>query len=159
MITRTEHQLVPKLPDKLLEEQNGDSFDNTKINAGYLESRQTKKALQALNQTLNGLSDDDHKQKYYRFLVSKGITIVTDIFERMDLDRKIVESLRKLQAMDNMTEEEYYRKKDALMRKMTHKATAFLYEKEDKKKGNSLRELAAKKEHEDKIRAARKANP
>ncbi len=77
----------------------------------------------------------------------------------MDLDRKIVESLRKLQAMDNMTEEEYYRKKDALMRKMTHKATAFLYEKEDKKKGNSLRELAAKKEHEDKIRAARKANP
>ena len=44
------------------------------------------------------------------------------------------------------------------MRKLTQKATAFLYEKEAKKKGNSLREMAAKKEHEDKIRRARSSN-
>ena len=31
--------------------------------------------------------------------------------------------------MDNLTEEEYYKKKQALMRKLTKKATAFLYEK------------------------------
>lgn len=57
--------------------------------------------------------------------------------------------------MDGLTEEEYYAKKSALMRKMTQKATAFLYEKEPEKMGTSLRELAAKKEHEDMIRRAR----
>ena len=32
--------------------------------------------------------------------------------------------------MDNMTEEEFYAKKTALMRKLTEKATKFLYESE-----------------------------
>ena len=32
--------------------------------------------------------------------------------------------------MDNLTEEEYYEKKSKLMRKLTQKATKFLYEKE-----------------------------
>ena len=48
----------------------------------------------------------------------------------MDLDRRIIESLRKLQYMDNLTEEEFYQKKTALMRKLTAKATKFLYENE-----------------------------
>ena len=99
-----------------------------------------------INQTLNGLSDEDHKKKYFNYLVSQGITIVSDIFERMDMDRKIVESLRRLQAMDGLSEEEYYKKKANLMRKMTQKATAFLYEKESKDKGQSLRQLAEKKQ-------------
>ena len=64
-----------------------------------------------INQTLNGLGDDDHKQRYYKFLISKGITIVSDIFERMDLDRRIIESLRRLQKMDNLSEQEFYHKK------------------------------------------------
>ena len=42
------------------------------------------------------------------------------------------------------------------MRKLTQKNTAFLYEKEVKTKGNSLREMAAKAEHDDKIARARK---
>ena len=42
------------------------------------------------------------------------------------------------------------------MRKLTQKNTAFLYEKEVKQKGNSLREMAAKAEHDDKIARARK---
>ena len=104
---------------------------------------------------MNGLSDEDHKKKYYNYLVSQGITIVSDIFERMDMDRKIIESLRKLQAMDNLSEEEFYRKKQMLMRKLTQKATKFLYEKEPKKEGTSLREMAARKEHEEKIKRAR----
>lgn len=41
------------------------------------------------------------------------------------------------------------------MRKMTQKATKFLYEKEEKKQGTSLKEMAAKKSHEEKIRKAR----
>ena len=72
-----------------------------------------------INQTLNGLSDEDHKKRYYNYLISQGITIVSDIFERMDMDRKIEESLRRLEAMDGLTEEEYYKKKNALMRKLT----------------------------------------
>ena len=44
-------------------------------------------------------------------MLSKGIKIVSDIFERMDMDRKICESLRKLKAIDNLTEEQYLAKK------------------------------------------------
>jgi len=125
------------------------------VSAKFLEAKKQKKIYQVINQTLNGLSDDDHKQKYYKYLISKGITIVSDIFERMDMDRKIIESLRKLQSMDGLTEAQYYEKKAQLMRKMTQKATKFLYEKEEKKQGTSLREMAAKKSHEEKIRKAR----
>ena len=62
-------------------------------------------------------------------MLSKGIKIVSDIFERMDMDRKIGESLRKLKALDNLTEEQYLEKKKRLMRKLTSKATVYLYEK------------------------------
>ena len=40
------------------------------------------------------------------------------------------------------------------MRKLTQKATAFLYEKEPKKEGTTLREMAAKKEQDDKLQRA-----
>ena len=60
----------------------------------------------------------------------------------MDMDRRIIESLRKLQKMDNMTEEEYYAKRKVLMRKLTAKATAYLYEKEKKEKQITLRKMA-----------------
>lgn len=59
---------------------------------------------------------------------------MSDIFKRMDMDRKIIESLRKLQAMDGLSEEEFYRRKSILMRKITAKATKYLYQKEPKKK-------------------------
>ena len=62
-------------------------------------------------------------------MLSKGITIVSDIFDRMDMDRRIIESLRRLKAMDGLTEEEYLAKKKALMRKLTAKATKYLYER------------------------------
>ena len=58
------------------------------------------------------------------------IQIQSNIFERMDLDRRIIESLRKLQFMDGLTEEQFYEKKTLLMRKLTAKATKFLYENE-----------------------------
>ena len=75
------------------------------------------------------MGDEDHKQKYYQYMLSKGIKIVSDIFERMDMDRKICESLRQLKALDNLTEEQYLAKKKKLMRKLTSKATMYLYEK------------------------------
>ena len=89
-------QLVPKLPAYMLKEQTGEDFDRTKVSAAYLDAKKQKHVFHVINQTLNGLSDDDHKHKYYNYLKTMGITIVSDIFERMDMDRKIVESLRKL---------------------------------------------------------------
>ena len=88
-------------------------------------------------------------------MVTQGIKIVSDIFDRMDMDRKIIESLRKLQTMDGLSEAEFYAKKQALMRRLTAKNTKFLYEKEKKPVGESLREMAAKKAHEEKINRAR----
>ena len=73
----------------------------------------------------------------------------------MDMDRKIGESLRRLQAMDNLTEEEYYHKRAILMRKVTAKNTKFLYEKAPKEKHQSLQDMAAKKDQEEKIARAR----
>ena len=72
----------------------------------------------------------------------------------MDMDRKIIESLRKLQSMDGLSEADYYKKKQALMRKLTKKATAFLYEKKPKKQDLTLREMASKKEKEEKLQRA-----
>ena len=138
-----ELQMVPKLPDYMLTEQTGEDFEKSKVSAAYLEAKKQRKIYQMINQTLNGLCDENHQKKYYAYLVSQGINIVSDIFERMDMDRKIIESLRKLQSMDGLTQEEYYAKKQALMRKLTQKNTKFLYEKKPKKLGTSIRELAA----------------
>ena len=53
------------------------------------------------------LFDEPILKKYYAWLRHNNIQIVTDAFERMDLYRKIHESLRKLQMMDGLTEEEF----------------------------------------------------
>ena len=53
------------------------------------------------------LYDEPILKKYYAWLRHNNIQIVTDAFERMDLYRKIHESLRKLQMMDGLTEEEF----------------------------------------------------
>lgn len=140
----------------MLQEQDGADFEQTKVSAKYLDAKKQRKIYEMINQTLNGLCDDDHQKKYYNYLMSNGIRIVSDIFERMDNDRKIAESLRRLQALDGLTEEEFYKKKQQLMRKMTAKATKFLYEKEPKKQGTTLREMAAKKEHEERMKRAGK---
>ena len=56
--------------------------------------------------------------------------------------------------MDGLSEEEFYKKKAQLMRKLTAKATKFLYGKAQKKKGITLREMAACKEHEERMKRA-----
>lgn len=148
-------QMVPKLPKHMQNNQTGEDFDKSNVSAAFLDAKKQKKMYQLINQTLNGLSDEDHKKKYFQFMVSKGITIVSDIFDRMDMDRKIEEALRRLQSMDGLTEEDYYKKKQELMRKLTKKNTKFLYEKEKKPQGQSLHAMAAKKEQDDKFARAR----
>ena len=88
--------MVPKLPAYMQVEQDGAQFDKSRISAKYLDSQKERKMYDSFNQTLNGLCDENHKKKYYAYLMTHGITIVSDIFERMDTDRKIIESLRKL---------------------------------------------------------------
>lgn len=83
----SELQMIPKLPAHMQTEQTGEEFEKSKVSAEFLEQKKLKKIYQMLNQTLNGLCDDDHKKKYYAYLVTQGITIVSDIFERMDMDR------------------------------------------------------------------------
>ncbi len=52
--------MVPKLPDYMYKEQTGEEFDNTKVSAAYLEAKKQRRVYQLINQTLNGLSDEDH---------------------------------------------------------------------------------------------------
>lgn len=75
------------------------------------------------------LFDEPIQQKYYQYMKNNNLVITTDVYERMDLHRKIVEGLRKLQTQDNLTEDEFQRKKAALMRKIAHKGTKHLYAK------------------------------
>ena len=140
----SEMQMVPKLPS-YMQEQTGEDYDKSRISAGYLESKKERHIYNLINQTLNGTTDEAHKKKYYHYLVSHGITIVSDIFERMDMDRKIIESLRHLQAMDNLSEEEYYHRKQQLMRKLTAKATKFLYEREKREEEITLEKMVIRK--------------
>ena len=69
---------------------------NKKIDAKFLANKKMEKIYESINQTLNGLADEWILKKYYAYLKSNGIQIQTNIFERMDLDRRIIESLRKL---------------------------------------------------------------
>ena len=144
--------MIPVMP-AYMKEQTGEDYDKSKINAGYLEAKKEKHIFHLINQTLNGMCDEDHKKKYYNYMVRNGITIVSDIFERMDMDRKIIESLRKLQAMDNLSEEEYYKRKQILMRKLTAKATKFLYEKDNKEKDITIKDMSKQKKKSEQTRA------
>lgn len=139
-----ELQMIPKYPPHV-KELSGIDYSKSNIKAGYLIQKKESLLKSKINQTMNGLGDDDHKRKYYSFLMQNGIKIVSQVFERMDMDRKVIEALRKLQTMDNLTEREYYLKKQTLMRRLTAKAVKFLYERKKKEdKVPSLKAMAEK---------------
>lgn len=50
-----------------------------------------------INQTLISIKDEYIRQRYFNFMKKNKIEIVSDIFERMDLDRKFRDELRKVQ--------------------------------------------------------------
>jgi hypothetical protein len=50
-----------------------------------------------INQTLISIKDDYIRQRYFDYMKKNKIEIVSDIFERMDLDRKFRDELRRVQ--------------------------------------------------------------
>lgn len=127
---RDDKQLIPEIPTNVKKSMEQEQSQKNRINANYLAQRKMQKVYESINQTLAACSDEWIQTRYFQFLKMNNVTIQSDIFERMDLDRRIIESLRKLQYMDNLTEEEFYEKKMKLMRKLTEKATKFLYDRE-----------------------------
>ena len=43
------------------------------------------------------LFDEPIQAKYYQYMKENNLVITTDVYERMDMHRKIIEGLRKLQ--------------------------------------------------------------
>ena len=70
------------------------------------------------------------QRKYYNYLKKNNVQICTDVYERMDLIRQVIESIKKLQLMENLTEKEFGAKKAVLMRKLPIKNPQNLKDKD-----------------------------
>lgn len=49
-----------------------------------------------LNQTLMSIKDEYLRQKYFMYIKENHIEIVSDIFERMEMDRKFADEKKRL---------------------------------------------------------------
>ncbi len=49
-----------------------------------------------INQMLMSIKDDFIRQKYFKFIMDNQIEIVSDIFERMETDRKLKDEMMRL---------------------------------------------------------------
>lgn len=49
-----------------------------------------------INQMLMSIKDDFIRQKYFKFIMDNHIEIVSDIFERMETDRKLKDEMMRL---------------------------------------------------------------
>lgn len=65
--------------------------------ASQLELLKLKWTYMVINQTLIAIKDDYIRRQYFNFMKKNKIEIVSDIFERMDLDRKFRDELRRVQ--------------------------------------------------------------
>jgi len=68
-----------------------------KVQANQLELMKLKWTYMVINQTLISIKDCLIRQRYFDYMKKNKIEIVSDIFERMDLDRKFRDELRKMQ--------------------------------------------------------------
>jgi len=64
-------------------------------------SAKMKWTYMLINQILMSIKDEFIRQKYYHYIKDNKIEIVSDIFERMDMDRALNDELRKLQKESN----------------------------------------------------------
>lgn len=49
-----------------------------------------------INQMLMSIKDDYIRQRYFKFITDNNIEIVSDIFERMETDRKLKDQMMKM---------------------------------------------------------------
>lgn len=124
--------LIPKLP-KNFKETDGVDFDAQKICASTLESNRHKQTILFLNQTLMSFHSKKVREKYSKYLKDNNIQILSDIFERMDLNRRINDSLRILQMNENLTPQQLAEKRKIIFRKLARKTAVHLYQKDGSK--------------------------
>ena len=91
-------QMIPQFPDNFAQLNVFDEHHTEhKIQASQLELLKLKWTYMVINQTLISIKDEYIRQRYFNFMKKNKIEIVSDIFERMDLDRKFRDELRKVQ--------------------------------------------------------------
>jgi hypothetical protein len=73
------------------------------------------------------------REKYSKYLKDNNIQILSDIFERMDLNRRINDSLRILQISENLTPQQLAEKRKIIFRKLARKTAVHLYQKDGSK--------------------------
>ena len=121
-----EKDLIPKLP-KAFREVNGKEFDSKKVCASTLESKKFKQTILFVNQTLMCFHSAKIREKYSQFLKESGVVILSDIFERMDLNRRITDALKILQIKEKLTNAELNEKRKLIFRKLARKTAVHLY--------------------------------
>lgn len=67
------------------------------------------------------------RDKYSQFLKESNIVILSDIFERMDLNRRITDALKILQIKERLTNAELNEKRKIIFRKLARKTAVHLY--------------------------------
>ena len=70
------------------------------------------------------------REKYVNFLEENNIVILSDIFERMDLNRRINDALRQLQQTERLTNKQMIEKRKFIFRKLARKVAVHLYTKD-----------------------------
>jgi len=78
-----------------------------------------KYTYMVINQTLISISDCLIRQRYFEYMKENKIEIVSDIFERMDLDRKFNDELRRMQNKQQKTGSRLVDLYDFIARKKT----------------------------------------
>lgn len=68
-----------------------------------MESNRHQTTVNFINQTLMAFHSQKVRERYAKFLKDKGIRILSDIFERMDLNRRINDALRVLQINEDLS--------------------------------------------------------
>ena len=87
--------MVPQFPVNFAELNNVQKTDDeVKLQPQALENIKMKWTYMFLNQILIGIKDDFIRTRYFNFIKSNQIDIVSDIFQRMDMDRKFKDELR-----------------------------------------------------------------
>ena len=82
--------------------------------------------LQVL-QNINSCADIFVKNKYFEYLKANNIELISNIYERMDLDRRIKDKMAEMAKNQSVTQESLNKTKKKLKKMINKKLTSFLY--------------------------------
>lgn len=75
-----------------------------------------------INQMLMSIKDDFIRQKYFKFIMDNQIEIVSDIFERMETDRKLKDEMMRLARNSQFDLEEFLKQKKIIQKQALEQA-------------------------------------